>query len=100
MSHPRKSVTIYDIPELDNEAQMAAFTPRNVLSGFKHTGIYPFNRNLFTEIDFRPLETDERENLPTAPQTSQSTGTASMGDLASIMRKGRHFLITNANSFH
>ena len=24
----------------------------------------------------------------------------SMGELASIMRKGRHFLITNANSFH
>ena len=23
-----------------------------------------------------------------------------MGELASIMRKGRHFLITNANSFH
>ena len=23
-----------------------------------------------------------------------------MGELAAIMRKGRHFLITNANSFH
>ena len=25
---------------------------------------------------------------------------AAMGEVASIMRKGRHFLITNANSFH
>ncbi|ELT96991.1 hypothetical protein CAPTEDRAFT_59258, partial [Capitella teleta] len=36
-SHPGK--TIYDIPALANEA----ITARNIISGFRSTGIFPFN---------------------------------------------------------
>ena len=81
-SNPGKTVTIYDIPELVKEAQMISMTPRNVLSGFKSTGISPFNRDLFTEIDFAPavptdrdMETDynpSNVSVPTARDVSSS----------------------------
>ena len=60
-SNPGKTVTIYDIPSLVNEAQMSAFIPRNVLSGFQCTGIYPFNRELFSDIEFAPAVTTDRD---------------------------------------
>ena len=31
-----------------------ALTSTNIHSGFRKTGIFPFNRNLFTELDFAP----------------------------------------------
>ena len=60
-SNPGKTVTIYDIPALVNEAQMSAFIPRNVISGFQSTGIYPFNRDLFSDLDFAPAAPTDRE---------------------------------------
>jgi len=60
-SNPGKTVTIYDIPSLVNEAQMSAFIPRNVLSGFQCTGIYPFNRELFSDIEFAPAVTTDHD---------------------------------------
>ena len=43
-SNPGRRVTIYEIPHLVNEAHMAAMTPANAISGFRNTGIYPYNR--------------------------------------------------------
>ena len=60
-SNPGKTVTIYDIPLLVNEAQMSAVIPRNILSGFQSTGICPFNRELFSDIDFAPALTTDRD---------------------------------------
>lgn len=59
-SNPGKTVTIYDIPSLVNEAQMSAVIPRNILSGFQSTGIFPFNRELFSDVDFAPAVTTDR----------------------------------------
>ena len=70
-SNPGKSISIYEIPGLVNEAQLGSITPRNVLSGFKNTGICPFNRNLFTDVDFAPsLVTDHPLEEPIEPDVN------------------------------
>jgi len=56
-SNPGKTVTIYDISSVVNEAQMSAVILRNILSGLQSTEIYPFNRELFSDIDFAPAVT-------------------------------------------
>jgi len=65
-SNPGKTVTIYDIPELVKQAQHSAMTPRNIVSGFESTGICPYNRELFTEIDFAPANVTDRALPETA----------------------------------
>lgn len=43
-----------------------AVTPSNIQAGFRNTGIFPFNRNLFTEVDFAPSYVTDRPN-PNTP---------------------------------
>ena len=40
-SNPGKNVTIYEIPALVKKPQLAAMTPKNILSGFECTGTWP-----------------------------------------------------------
>ena len=51
-SNPGKTVTIHDIPDVVKAGKDIPMTSSNIVSGFKSTGIYPFNRNIFTEEDF------------------------------------------------
>ena len=53
-SHPGKLITIYEVGELAGSAFVKAFTPENITSGFKKTGIYPFNSEVFTDDMFLP----------------------------------------------
>ena len=59
-SNPGKNVTIYEIPALVKKAQLAAMTPKNILSGFECMGTWPFNREIFTELDFAPAAMTDR----------------------------------------
>ena len=59
-SHPGKTVTIYDIPELVKVAHEVAFTPSNVTKGFQSTGIFPFNSQIFGDVDFMPSSVSDR----------------------------------------
>ncbi|GBN16555.1 hypothetical protein AVEN_227756-1 [Araneus ventricosus] len=52
LNHPGKTVSIYNIPSLAAKAYYKSFTPTNILSGFKKTGIFPLNRLAFGEDDF------------------------------------------------
>ncbi len=45
-SNPGKTVSIYQIAGLVNEAFMSAVTPRNITSGIKTSGIFPYNREI------------------------------------------------------
>ena len=55
-SNPGKTVPIYQIAGLVNEAFLSAVTPRNITSGFRSTGIFPYNRDIFPEEAFAPNE--------------------------------------------
>ena len=57
-------------------AYTKAFTPSNIINGFKVCGLYPLNSDIFSEEDFlpssvtdRPL-TSEDNNPPTSSQGS------------------------------
>jgi len=47
-------MTIYNIPEVIAAAYPLTMTSANIQAGFKCTGIYPFNKDVFTALDFAP----------------------------------------------
>ena len=52
--NPATTLSIYGVAQLAKQAFELAFTPRNILSGFRCTGICPLNPNVFTNDDFAP----------------------------------------------
>lgn len=78
---PGIPITIYNVSEIVEKAFPLAFTPVNILKGFKTTGIWPFNPNIFTDADFlaesvtdRPFEEeDEHIHVTSIPSTSTDT---------------------------
>jgi len=59
-NNPGKTMTIYDIPGIVASAWPLALTPKNNASGFRVTGIWPFNPHVFTEEDFLPTFSTDR----------------------------------------
>lgn len=45
-------MSIYDIPGIVKIALPSAATPKNIQAGFRSSGIWEFNRNIFTDEDF------------------------------------------------
>jgi hypothetical protein len=48
-------VTLYDIPFILSQSLPDALTPKIIKSRFSLTGIWPFNSDLFTGVDFLPF---------------------------------------------
>ncbi|KAL2086177.1 hypothetical protein ACEWY4_017236 [Coilia grayii] len=71
-TNPSRTITIYEVPGLVNQAFMSAMTPRNITSGFRVTGIFPFNRDIFPDEDYAPSMLTDRPN-PEEPSTSSAT---------------------------
>lgn len=91
LRQPGKPIQIYDLPELSKEAIEKAFTPSNIISGFKCTGIYPFNENTFTEDDFlcayvtdRGIEPAQNTSLPSTSATANCSGTAPCNEVTPV----------------
>ena len=69
--HPGTRMTIYDIPEIVATALPQAATPKNIMSGFSATGIWPFNANVFDDSDYMPCEvTDQPDPNLSLPEAS------------------------------
>ncbi|XP_041982716.1 uncharacterized protein LOC121735820 [Aricia agestis] len=67
-SHPGRPMTIHDIPYIVNIAYPIALTPKNIQGGFRVTGIYPYNRDIFDEMDYNPsFVTDRPDPVLTKP---------------------------------
>lgn len=56
-------MTIYDIPAIVKVSLPSAITRQNIMSGFAVTGIWPFNRNIFTDVDFAPSYVTDRPEI-------------------------------------
>jgi len=58
--HPGTTMTITDIPVILKTALPLATTPVNIMKGFEVSGICPFNRDIFTDLDFSPSYVTDR----------------------------------------
>lgn len=69
----QEKIEMFNIPELVRNTLYLALTPINILSGFKATGIWPFNPNIFTDSDYvqAPFVENENEAVPDESQRLQ-----------------------------
>ncbi|XP_030257908.1 tigger transposable element-derived protein 2-like isoform X2 [Sparus aurata] len=61
-THPGQTASIYAIQEIVHETFLSAMTPRNILSGFRSTGIFLFNRDIFPQEAYAPSMVTDRPN--------------------------------------
>ncbi|XP_018370138.1 PREDICTED: uncharacterized protein LOC108765788 [Trachymyrmex cornetzi] len=97
-TNPGKVVTIRQIAPLFGAAFIRAATTSTALNGFKKTGIWLLDPNIFTDIDFMPSTTTDieilesstsnnDEELPTpvpGPSTSSSFGEKTLQEIMPI----------------
>ncbi|XP_016366794.1 uncharacterized protein LOC107707317 [Sinocyclocheilus rhinocerous] len=86
--NPGETLTLYDLPQLLNNILLMGASPQNVKKGFRSTGIWPFNPDIFSKDYFLPASVTDRpppdESLPglststftSAPEPSTSTFTS------------------------
>ncbi|KAJ0169726.1 hypothetical protein K1T71_014332 [Dendrolimus kikuchii] len=71
-SHPGRVVSQYQTAGLFGKAFVAAATMTTAINSFRATGIWPVNKNIFTDADFAPAATTDNPNIsevaPHAPQ--------------------------------
>ena len=53
---------------------MATISSFWIIKGFEVTGIYPFNRNIFTDVEYAPSFVNDRPN-PSSTVGEETTGT-------------------------
>ena len=62
LSHPGQGITIYQSAEFIGAAYTKACSAQNILNGFKASGVWLLNRNIFADVDFLPATVFERGN--------------------------------------
>jgi len=76
VSNPGKTLNIYNIPKLAKIAYFESFTAKNITSSFEKTGIWPFNKLVFSDNDFAPVQVYQSDpttesndnNIPDIPE--------------------------------
>jgi hypothetical protein len=80
-THPGTPITIYEVAELCGKAYSLAFNPVNIQAGFRATGIWQLNQNIFQDHEFLSSAVTDRpdptqctvgETTPTQQQPSTS----------------------------
>lgn len=64
-NNPGKTLTIYDIPKIVADSLPFAQTSMNIVNGFRKTGIFPYNANIFSEDEFSPSFVTDRPDPET-----------------------------------
>lgn len=60
LHNPGKPVTIYEIARFIGSAYPRAMTPLHISAAFTKCGIFPFNKDVFTDLDFMPSSVTDR----------------------------------------
>lgn len=81
-SHPGQTMTIYDIPGVVAEAFPKATTPTNIMGGFRVSGIWPFNRDIFGDDEFSPSSVTDRDLLENNLVETTATSNENDGSVA------------------
>ncbi|KAF6216283.1 hypothetical protein GE061_000623 [Apolygus lucorum] len=64
--NPCVPISIHNIAALVGKAYAVAFTPNNIMSGFRCTGIWPLNENIFSDDNFLGSDVSDQP-LPGGP---------------------------------
>lgn len=83
VNHPGTPFTIYDIAGCVNVAFQRSMTKSNIGSGFRKTGIFPYDKNVFTDDDYLPSSVTDRpceETLQTETNGENSRTESSQAD--------------------
>lgn len=76
LCHPGRTISIYDVATLFGEAYPKAVSPENVMNGFKCTGIWPLNQNVFSEDDYLSSYVTDRPYVQPESLEQESTSAA------------------------
>ena len=75
--NPGKTISIYEIVDMVGRAFPRAMTPTNIHSGFRVSGIFPFDRDIFSDEEFMPSNVTDRlmeiTETPSTPSSSNQT---------------------------
>lgn len=75
-NNPGKTMSIYELPGIVKYAWPLASTYNNIANGFKKAGIYPFDKNIFTDEDFAPSYVTDRPLLEEPSNSTHQTDTS------------------------
>ena len=62
-SHPGRVITMFPLGGLFGSVYVRAATQEVAISGFRAIGIYPVNRDIFSESDFTPRDVTDKPLL-------------------------------------
>lgn len=62
-SHPGRVMQVFDLPPISKRGLQLAAGESNITAGFRATGIWPLDRQIFQDIDFLPSSTTDRPFL-------------------------------------
>jgi hypothetical protein len=65
-------VTVRQVGHLFGKTYRRAATPRNAENGFRDTGIYPFDPNVFAEEEFAAVDTIDRPQISNCDRAGTS----------------------------
>ncbi len=72
-SHPGENASIYHIPGIVAKALPQAATPENIVAGFRCTGIWPYNAEIFNDDDFAGAFATDRPEPTTVSVSAGET---------------------------
>ena len=52
LSNPRRAISIHDMADWIREAWLKASTPNSIISGFKVSGVWPFDTHAFDDESY------------------------------------------------
>ena len=78
LEHPATPLTIHDLSPLVNDTFGNVFTIPSIANGFRKSGIWPLNRDVFTEADFLGARLTESAD-PTADDVPATPAAATPG---------------------
>ena len=81
LSNPGQAITIYEMASLIRQAWEKSFTPTNIMSGFRVTGIWPYDRHVYGDDIFLPSVVTDRD----VPQKPCNEGSCKKSNTSAIL---------------
>jgi hypothetical protein len=88
-NHPGRVVTIYEVGKLFNAAFQRAALVQTAVNGFRQTGIFPFNPDVFPEHLFAPSITTDHAMPDVQKKTSSQTSVLQQNEARSEVSEPR-----------